>query len=267
MQKRLIAILCIALAATLALPACQLTPDAAAQVAVLEEQRAAYVEARDQAREDAAALTEQLDALTAAVADAKAELAAVETAFVAAREAGAEAEELIELEESVWAARDDANAAEAAQLATVAQTMARLDGLASAFEEAQAGVDATTAEIAQIETADLAKQAEGATAPWLPIVPVEYRKPLLALVGIGTYVANKRSRQHLATALRDFNPLDGDFAPGQALIAVARALGLEHSSEDPRVLYEIALRKARSQGIELPAVGEQLPPQAPPEAA
>lgn len=227
--------------------ACTLTPAAAERVAVLEVERAELVAERDAIAAQAAGLAAEVERLVGAVDHAEAELAAARAALAAATTA-----EQVAAAEQLIAARESAAAAAEAELdAATAAALDRLEKLAAAFGAAQAGVDTVTAEIAQVEAEDLTRQAEGAAAPFLPFVPAPYQTAVLAALGLVPWVSSKRSRQHLRRALTELNPLDGDCAPGQALAAIARALGLEHSSEDPAALLEVVRRKAERQGLAL----------------
>jgi len=67
--------------------------------------------------------------------------------------------------------------------------------------------------------------------------------PLVGLIGLLPWFARKRSRQHLATAVKAAVPYDGTINIAASASAIAKAFGWSHSTENPEELEAIAKRK------------------------
>lgn len=165
----------------------------------------------------------------------------------------------LEAERSALVAERDeiaSKSAAAAESDDVTAAVAKLEVLLAEFEAVEAQIAAKTAEIAEVEAADIRGQAEAASAPFLPFIPAPYQGAATGLLALLPWVASKRSRQHLGSAVRDFNPLSGGgMAPGDAIASIAKAFGFGHSNEDPRVLLEVVKKKAAAGGYVLKSDG------------
>lgn len=161
-----------------------------------------------------------------------------------------------EKHKAVKAAEEEGKAAVAAFAAAVqandaeaqAAALQRMKDAESAWGEALNGLKATIAESSAI--VDAAQRRAGA-----PIVEgsklLGLPSPLVELVaGFGIPLAFDRSRKHLRDTL--LNAIKGNFR--EAVLGPLRAVGLVHSSYDPRVLLEAAAKQARDKGdLELEA--------------
>jgi len=211
--------LALVLAATVA--ACTLSPAATERVAELEAERAALVEERDALAAEAQAAQELFETAEANLEAARAEGAAEAIA-----------------------------AAEAERDAALETATSRLEELLEPYAAADAAVDAKTKEIAEVESADLGAQAQGLLGPVAPFIPAPLQPVAVGVAALVPWLASKRSRQHLAKSVRELNPLSGGgTAPGEALFSIARAFGLDHSSDDPAELLEVVRRKAQAKGL------------------
>lgn len=60
---------------------------------------------------------------------------------------------------------------------------------------------------------------------------------IAVLEGLGVLLS-RRKRQHYATAVKAITPYDGDIAVKEAVLALAKGMGLAHSSEESKKAFE-----------------------------
>ena len=168
---------------------------------------------------------QQLAAYEAELADKAAQLEGLETAF---------AEQSVKLKEL----------AEAGEVAEAKQVMAHLEALQLQYKSTADEYAAVAASERQLMEAQVSDTTQGLLGAIDPFVPAPLQPLVPAASSLVVMAMSRRSRKHTVKALKQV--AIGNL--GEGVKGVMRAVGAQHSSEDPKEIIGGAVKAARKGG-------------------